>query len=1011
MGAAFGEQSLTQAISFNRDISPLLSDNCFHCHGPDASHRKADLRLDDRDAAVDFGAIVPGNASESTLVERIFTDDVESIMPPPDSHKTLTREQKDLLKRWIEEGGEYDVHWAYLPPEKSLAIAGHESSTASSAIDSLIKNKLDENGLSSSNEADKTTLLRRLYLDLLGIPPTPNVVATFVSNRDADAYESAVDELLGSKHFGERMAIPWLDVVRYADTVGFHGDQNMNVWAYRDYVIDSFNKNKPFDQFTIEQLAGDLLPNPSPEQLVATCFNRLNMMTREGGAQPNEYLAKYAADRVRTVGMTWLGSTFGCAECHDHKFDPISTKDFYSLAAFFADVKQWGVYADYGYTPNPDLRGYNNEFPFPPEIRVESDFLNRKRSRLREQIVAVAKTAAEQIEKDESLSNRLIAWKEQIQSQSIDGDDNWEVVAPNGAEPRAAAPTFLLMVDNSVEFLGDKSRDFSLSFPLRGPSVAAIRLQLLQSETHENQFLRSKKLDAVEFLPTFSIQRAKTKKTEPVRFRYATSSAYVPKYSSGSEIIGIQRGWKFNPSLATEPVTSYWLPESPIAISPGDELLVSIKQNPVGCIRVATSSTTPLDIEQPARVFQASNSSSSIAWTEAFIRSTDSMLDVRQQLNELDDQLLRCLRGVTPVLVIEATSPALVRVLKRGDWQDQSGEIVKPATPHFLPPLQSDRDQLNRLDLAKWLVSPANPLTARVFVNRVWQQFFGTGLSARPDDFGAQGEAPSHPELLDFLAVEFRESGWNVKKLVKSIVMTSTYRQSSHASPEAIAADPDNRLLSHQTPRRLEAEIVRDQVLAVAGLLNPELGGPSIKPYQPDGLYANLQFPDRPYTANDDADQYRRGVYVHWQRTFLHPMLISFGAPTREDCIAARVKANTPQQALTLLNDPSMVEASVAMADRLLRSEAVENENTDEARLRLAYQLSLSRDPKANELESMRTLISKLQEAYKAAPEDAKRISLVGLFRPSPKHDAIELAVWTNVCRVILNLHETITRY
>ncbi len=1012
------------AISFNRDIRSILSDNCFYCHGPDAKHRQAELRLDDRAAAIDFGAFVPGNADESSIIQRIESPDADSVMPPPEAHKSLTSSQKALLRRWIEEGAEYEDHWAYVAPQRKEPLRANESQ---SAIDAYIQDSLRAAELKPAGEADKLILARRLYLDLIGLPPTPAQVQLFVNAKSPDAYENLVDQLLQSPHYGERMAIPWLDVVRYADTVGFHGDQNANVWRYRDYVIDSFNQNKPFDQFTIEQLAGDLLPNPTPEQLVATCFNRLNMMTREGGAQPKEYLAKYAADRVRTVGMTWLGSTFGCAECHDHKFDPISTKDFYSLAAFFADVKQWGVYSDYKYTPNEDLKGFTNEYPFPPEVVVSSDHLERRRKRLRNQIDQLVQSAIDTA--DQATSELFTSFTENLASFTSEHPDGWQVLTPapqpeqvtapevpepqtdkklKSAKKKAAAgvPTYTVNDDSSVVFVGKSNRADEVQFPLAAGHISTLRIELIAAPEHDGQLLRSGKSDRIEFVPRVTISRSGSDKPVAVQFRYATADTYLPRYDSGQAVIGIQRNWKLDTSLADARVASYWLLETPIAVADGAELSIHLDKNSLGCVRVSVSPLAPPDIEN-ADALMSVGSDVMRSHAATFLRSTNALANVRDQLYRLDLKLLDCRSGRTPVLVTEAISPAIVRVLPRGNWQDDGGEVVTPQTPHFLPGADPPDKRLTRLDLANWLVSTDNPLTSRVMVNRIWQQFFGTGLTARGDDFGAQGEPPSHPELLDYLAIEFRESGWDVKRLVKAIVMSSTYRQSSQPTELALQIDPENRLLSHQSPRRLEAELVRDNALAIAGLLDPELGGPSIKPYQPDGHYANLQFPDRIYRAETDTNQYRRGVYVHWQRTFLHPMLINFGAPTREDCIAARVRANTPQQALTLLNDPSMVEAARCFAERILDSSTGDDAN----RIDELYQLALARSPTSAESKSLQTLIRSLRRAYAQSPEDANKLIAVGI-KTKPDHVApVELAVWTNVCRVLFNLHETITRY
>ncbi len=1082
-------------LQYNRDIRPILSENCFQCHGPDKNNRQAGLRLDVAQSALDKRAIVPGKPKQSALLTRIYATDA-SVMPPVSSHKSLTPQQQNLLTRWIAEGGEYQAHWAYLPPVRPAVPVVHPLTNfpVRNPIDAFILDKLNTKRIAPSPEADKRTLIRRVSLDLIGIPPTPAEVAAFVADKSPNTYEKVVDRLLASPHYGERMAVPWLDLARYADTVGFHGDQNQNVWAYRDYVIDSFNRNKPFDQFTIEQIAGDLLPNATPETRAATCFNRLNMMTREGGAQAKEYLAKYAADRVRTVSMTWLGSTFGCAECHDHKYDPISQKDFYALGAFFADMKQWGVYADYGYTPNPDLRGYNNDYPFPPEIKVESRYLKTRIAQEQAQIGNIALSALEATQTNPAAQAALNGWQKSASAFLTNHPDGWEIAAASeiratnapamkpkpplkkaavtvavstpvekASQAKSADKPVLKAVADATEaselrpeldgsiLLTDKAGG-SIELTLHPSSawLACLRLEVLPHAANGNSIFR-KGVQAATLTLAASVLRADGKR-EPVLFRYADANDAEPRYNSGFEVVGIQKGWKLSAEHASRAHVSSWLLDKPISLAFDDTLVVTVPNAGEGCIRLASSPFIP---EQPnAPVFSTRYLAQLRGALEGskmpldrgllatqYLLGAGQQADAYAQAKSLQNDIFNCRSGITPVLVTEATKPMTMRVLPRGNWQDESGEIVQPATPHFLPALQAksgfSSQTLTRLDLARWIVSPENPLTARVFVNRLWKQFFGNGLSAQVEDLGAQGEWPTHPELLDWLACNFvaeekgerkkekdpvlinsqlstLNSSWNVKRLVRLIVTSSTYRQSSSLRPELRDSDPNNRLLASQNPRRLEAEFVRDNALAVAGLLNPEIGGPPCKPYQPAGYYANIQFPDRDYVATPDDGQYRRGVYMHRQRTFLHPMLANFDAPSREDCIASRIVANTPQQALTLLNDPTFVEAARVFAAQLLNVRAGGNgakAGEDSARLEAAFQRALARSPKPKEKQSLLTFLTTIRKAYQEQPDDARKLLTTGL-TPLPQNaDRIELAAWTNVCRIILNLNETITRY
>ncbi len=1010
-------------VQFNRDVRPLLAENCFACHGPDRNKRQADLRLDLRSSALERGVIVPGHPEKSPLVARIMSGNSSLLMPPAASHRSLDPAQRALLARWIKQGAEYQAHWAYiLPAHQSIPVVTRAKSRVQNPIDAFIFSRLEQKGILPSPEADRRTLLRRLTLDLIGLPPTPQELQAFLADRSPDAYEKVVDRLLRSPRYGERMAVPWLDVVRYADTVGFHGDQNQNAWPYRDYVINAFNSNKPYDQFTREQLAGDLLPNPTLETRTATCFIRLTMMTREGGAQPKEYLAKYAADRVRTVGMAWLGSTLGCCECHDHKYDPFSTKDFYSMASFFADVKQWGVYEDYDYTPNPELRGINNDSPFPPEIKVVSPYLQARMTQAREQLRRIALGTEPKQTTDRAAYD---AWRDESAQFLATHPDGYEGAPLNDVQildakeasksasnPPANPAFYTAQTDGSLLLTSDAPANAAIRFRPQSGRIAALHIDLLRHAANGGAIYRAGGGPGTLLVNAY-VHRADGS-VQPIAFRHGTANYAEPRYSNGFEIIGLQHGWRLSDVHAHEAHHSTWTLETPLKLNPGDRIAVAFNNVKLGCIRLSTSPFVPQtpDLDWPSRTLrEALVDPVGQAKPEAllaYLESTAWNADAFAQIKTQEADYLACRDGVTPVMVAEAVKPPITRVLPRGNWQNESGEIVEPAVPHFLPqPQHTPGTRLTRLDLANWIVSPENPLTARVFVNRLWKQFFGFGLSDTVDDLGVQGELPSHPELLDWLAIDFREHAWNIKRVVKQIVMSSTYRQSSRPRPELRNIDPGNRLLAGQNPRRLDAEFVRDNALAIAGLLTTDLGGPPCKPYQPAGYYANIQFPDRDYIADRDDREWRRGVYMHWQRTFLQPMLANFGAPSREDCIAARTVANTPQQALTLLNDPEFVEAARVLAAHLLAASA----STDAARLERAYVQALARAPKPNETQSLLTFLHAVRQAYHERPEDAKLLLHIGYAPTTSDPDTVELASWTSVCRVILNLHETITRY
>jgi hypothetical protein len=814
-------------VSFNRDIRPILSDNCFFCHGPDASHRQADLRLDVRDDAVAAGAIVPGKPAESTLVSRINTTDADELMPPPESHKKLDAKQKELLSQWIAEGAAYQKHWAYEAPVKADVPAG------ANGVDHLVQKRLAEVGYAPSPEADRRTLIRRLSLDLLGLPPTPDEVAAFVADTRPDAYLLLVDRLLASPHYGEQMAIGWLDVVRFADTIGYHSDNARNVWPYRDWVIRSFNANQPFDQFTVHQVAGDLVPDANQETRVGSAFNRLLLSTEEGGAQAKDYEARMLTDRVRAIGAAWLGQTTGCAQCHDHKFDPFTARDFYALGAFFADIQE-------------------------PILGRREDGMVVGTPEEHKRLAELDATLAEARKKFDAIVPQLDAAQQQWEA---------DVVVYKATLP--------------------------------------------------------------ELLPEAQASDAEKNTATQV----AASLAKEPAKRDGNDKNRLRDYFR----------------------------------------------------AKVAKLFQPER---------------DGLAKAEKERKEFYEPLAKCLVSV------HTDKLRTVRILPRGNWMDETGEVMKPALPSYLPrPAIEGRDP-NRLDLAQWLVSRDNPLTARVVMNRLWKQFFGTGLSKVLDDLGAQGEPPANPELLDWLACEFMDSNWNMKHMVRTIVTSATYRQTSVATPQLTAADPLNRELARQSTFRVDAECVRDAALSVSGLLVRTIGGPSVKPYQPEGYWENLNFPTRTYPNDNGDKQYRRGLYTWWQRSFLHPSMLAFDAPSREECCAERNRSNIPQQALVLLNDPSYVEAARSLAARILK----ECSGSPEERMAWAWRQVLQRLPRVEEMETVMPLLRKHIEQYKADPAAAESLLKTGLTAVPTDVDKSELAAWTHVSRVLLNLHETITR-
>lgn len=755
-----------ETVSFNHDIRPILSNNCFACHGFDPNTREAGLRLDTREGATADNdgviAIVPGDVGKSELWNRIISTDKDMVMPPPDTHKTLSKEQREKLRLWIEQGAPYEKHWSFVPPATAAIPVVKQADWPRNPIDHFVLAQLEAKGLKPTPEAGREALIRRVTLDLTGLPPTLPEIDAFLSDTSPDAYDKVVDRLLASPHYGERMAVDWLDSARYADTNGFQVDRDREIWAWRDWVIGAFNRNLPYDQFTIEQLAGDLLPNPTTDQLIATGFNRNNMMNEEGGIDPEEFLHEYASDRAETTVSIWLAQTFNCNRCHDHKYDPFTARDFYSMKAFFNSVPELGAGK---YSASIRVNS-------PPQLKVPSPEIEAEIAKLRAELAAAEAAQAK---------DQIKALKKKIQSVEL------------------TIPTTLIMAE----------------------------------------------------------------------------------------------------------------------------------------------------MEKPRPTF----------------------------------------------------------VLDRGAFNAPT-EQVEPATPAVFPPMAADLPR-NRLGLAKWLVAPENPLTARVTVNRFWQQTFGYGLVKTSGDFGSQGEQPSHPELLDWLAKDFAGNGWDVKRLMKMMVSSATYRQGAAFTPELLENDPENRWLARSGRHRLMGEFIRDQALAVSGLMVTKVGGPSVKPYHPPGIYEQLTegTGTTSYVPGKGEDLFRRSLYTYWKRSVPHPAMLSFGTPFREFCTVERVRSNTPLQALNLMNDPTYVEASRFLAVRMMESSA------DPAqRLAFGFRAALAREPRPAETAILARAHQRALADFKADPETAKALLAVGTKPADPKHDPVELAALASVAGTILCMDETVTK-
>lgn len=990
-------------VSYSLDIKPILSAHCFACHGPDQAKREADLRLDVREVAVD-SAIVPGNAEDSLLVEMITTSDPDLRMPPVSSKRpALSAKQIELIRRWIDQGAKYDAHWAYQVPKRPEVPQLDNNDWPLGAVDHFIARQHERHGLAPSKEANRRTLIRRLYFDLTGLPPSARVVDAFVSNQSPAAYEKLVDELLSSEHYGERMAMYWLDLVRYADTNGIHGDNHRDHDLYRDYVISAFNDNMPFDRFTIEQLAGDLIPEASKWQRIASGYNRLNMTTREGGAQAKEYRAKYAADRVRNASVVWLGSTMGCAECHNHKFDPFTMKDFYSFAAFFADIQETAVG-----TQKPIKLPTNEQ-----ERKLEA--IDRQLAQLREQLT----------EDSPELLAAQAKWEEQAKLDLAKEKPAWTVAIPTALKSQGGAK-LEVQEDKAVLSSGtNAAKDtYEIELSPAAGKITGLRLETLTDPSFPVGGLSRANGNFVLTRLEVETRDAKSGKPRKVKLSKALADFSQQGFPVENAIDGKSNtGWAVEGHVHKKDRTAVFVFDKPLQLTTDTKLIVRLRHESqyaghnIGRFRLALTgvdnptlsnlSGIPADIAAALRTPSGHRNAKQRAALAAHYRGiAPALKPIRDEIAQLEKQRQATVAAERAILVSMSGSPREMRVLPRGNWLDDSGDVVKPSVPEFLNPLSLEGRRANRMDLAKWLVDPQNPLVARVMVNRLWKITFGKGLVSSLDDFGSQGVVPTHPELLDWLAVEFIESGWDIKHMLKLMVMSRTYRQSSLEREALRSRDPANRWLARQNRFRLDAEMVRDNALAIAGLLKHRVGGVSVKPYQPAGYWKHLNFPKRTYKADQGENQYRRGLYTYWCRTFLHPSLLAFDAPTREEACVERPRSNTPLQSLVLLNDPTYVEAARAFAARIMHKGG---QSTDE-KITFAIHEVLGRKPKPREAAILAELHAKHATDFSQNPASADQVLSVGLSPVPTDLDKIELAAWTSVARVILNLHETITR-
>jgi len=1152
-------------IEFSRDIRPILSNKCFACHGPDGEQRQAGLRFDIREEALaelDSGAtaIVPGDIEASALVERISSDDESLRMPPADAEKQLTVDEIALLTRWVAEGARWGEHWAFVAPERAELPSVQLTAWPRNPIDHFVLARLEEEGLQPSPEADRATLIRRVTFDLTGLPPTIEEVQAFQLDNSPHAYEKVVDRLLASPQYGEQMARYWLDAARYGDTHGLHLDNERSIWPYRDWVIDAFNRNVPFDRFTVEQLAGDLLPDRTLEQQVATGFNRCNVSTSEGGSIDQEYIVRYAVDRVETTSTVWMGLTLGCAVCHDHKYDPFTQREFYQLFAYFNSQTERAM--------------DGNALSPPPVVRVPNDELRTQLSELDQKIA----TAEEKLAALEPAAQQAqIAWES---DQASRHEGQWQILQPREMSSTAGS-TLRKLEDSSVLVEGENPAvdvyEVAADTDLR--EITAVRLEALTDpslvnngpgrSSNSNFVLSEFEVEAVSLAdPTMA---------RPIKF--AVAQADFSQKSEGGDFdiakaidgtVDGKNGWAIAGYERHEPRSAVFVPAEPIGFEGGTTLRFRLRhesqfaQHGIGRFRLAVSrdpalratelgpwySVGPFTTINGSRAFKriyppesgvdlaAKYESDQLAWQERpeFVdgasqalsgencatylyrtirapeaRKLDIVLgsddgirvwlngksvlskNVERGLKADDDRLTLDLPAGESQLLIkvvnysgaysfafqsmegaaggEALALATIfskpdsartdddrqrlteffRATMAPDWQqateaaaalkaerekleqtaptslvmqemetprdsfvllrgayDKPGDKVMPGVPAALPSLPEGAPA-NRLALAEWLVDPAHPLTSRVTVNRFWQQFFGAGIVRTPEDFGSQGEWPTHPELLDWLATEFIASGWDIKAMRRLMVTSATYRQSTHVGSEAYARDRENRLLSRGSRFRLDAEAIRDNALALSGLLVPEIGGPSVKPYQPPGIWEAVGYTSSntaKFVQDHDQALYRRSLYTFWKRTAPPPALSTFDAPSREACTVSRARTNTPLQALVLLNDTQYVEAARRFAELIMREGGI----TPTRRMEYAFQRATSRLPTAQESALLLAAYEDHLHNYERNQAAALELISVGESPRDETLNAAELAAWTLIASTILNLDETVTK-
>lgn len=1030
-------------IDFNRDIRPILSDTCFTCHGPDDAKRKAKLRLDEKEhafKAAKSGAvpIIPGKSAESEVFRRLTTTDEDDHMPPAKGSRQLTAAEIDLIRRWIDQGAEYQSHWAFVTPTRPVRPAVKQKSWPRNDIDYFVLARLEKDGLKPSPEADKTTLIRRATLDLTGLPPSPAEVDAFLADKSAGAYEKLLDRLLDSPHYGERMAVEWLDAARYADTHGYHIDSARDMTHWRDWVIGAFNSNKSFDQFTIEQLAGDLLPNATPGQKIASGFNRNHMINYEGGAIAEEYHTAYLIDRVNTTATVWLGLTMACAQCHDHKYDPLTMKDYYSFYAFFNNVPEKGL----------DGRNGNAD----PVLKVVTPSQTAKLDELKNKVIqaeANLKTA------ESALASHQAEWEKTLLSktdnapepqglllrfpldESLDAQSASGTNFPGTLEDDKKPKWIQGKLGKALELTGKEKQFISAGEPVNFDTTNSFSYGCWVRQSGKGTGALLAKMDDGDALRGFDLLLGDGKlhlhiiQSWPKSALRIVAKSAIPQdawthvfatYDGSGKASGAKlyvNGESVPFEITNDNLSGSILNKATLNL--GKRSATHPFKGALDDMRIYNRVLKPrevaalvekpiLDLAKVPADQRAADQKKQLAehyrdnYAPEWKKAKDALAQAKKAVTDFDKSI------PTSMIMGEMAKPRETFMLVRGDY-DKKGGKVSAATPAAFAPLPPNAPA-NRLGLAQWLVSPDQPLTARVTVNRYWQMYFGNGIVKSAENFGSQADWPTHPHLLDWLATEFVRSGWNVKAMQKLIMMSATYRQSSVVTTQALEHDPENLLFTRGPRLRLPAEFIRDQALAMSGLLNPKIGGASVFPYQPPGLWEELMaredndsFTAQKYRQSKGADLYRRSMYTFWKRTSPPSTLGTLDAPDRQTCVVRRQRTNTPLQALLLMNDPTFVEASRKLAERIMTEARDEKQ-----RIKLAFRLAMARAPKSAEADELLKLYRTQLASYQQNPAEASHLLQVGESPANASLNQAELAAWTIVATTILNLDETITK-